>query len=173
MYWELSWWLSNKESAYKAGATGAVGAIVESGRSLGGVHGYPLQYSCLENPIDRGAWQATVHRSQRVHTGLKQLSMHTCMYVFIYIYYLTVCWEGLGKWGPNSSKQSSYLASKCVFTKTECEIHWKMTDSRARAEKLQNGPGTPCVRKQGSAQRIKRHVKRMKKQTWIGFQWLN
>ena len=32
-----------------------------SGRSLGGGHGDPLQYSCLENPKDRGAWQATVH----------------------------------------------------------------------------------------------------------------
>ena len=31
------------------------------GRSLGEEHGYPLQYSCLENPMDRGAWQATVH----------------------------------------------------------------------------------------------------------------
>ena len=32
------------------------------GRSPGGGHGNPLQYSCLENPTDRGAWQATVHR---------------------------------------------------------------------------------------------------------------
>ena len=31
------------------------------GRSPGGGHGNPLQYSCLDNPIDRGAWQATVH----------------------------------------------------------------------------------------------------------------
>ena len=36
------------------------------GRSPGGGHGNPLQYSCLENPIDRGAWWATVHRLQRV-----------------------------------------------------------------------------------------------------------
>ena len=39
-----------------------------SGRSPGGRHGNPLQYSCLENPMDRGAWQATVHgvaKSQR------------------------------------------------------------------------------------------------------------
>jgi len=32
------------------------------GRSAGGDHGNPLQYSCLENPLDRGTWQATVHR---------------------------------------------------------------------------------------------------------------
>ena len=35
--------------------------IPESGRSPGGEHDYPLQYSCLENPMDRGAWRATVH----------------------------------------------------------------------------------------------------------------
>ena len=37
------------------------GLIPGSGRSLGGRHGNPLQYSCLENPMDRGAWQAEVH----------------------------------------------------------------------------------------------------------------
>ena len=35
--------------------------IPGSGRSPGGGHGTPLQYSCLENPMDRGAWRATVH----------------------------------------------------------------------------------------------------------------
>ena len=47
-----------KTSAYNAGATGS---IPGSGRSLGEGNGYPLQYSCLENSMDRGAWQATVH----------------------------------------------------------------------------------------------------------------
>ena len=37
------------------------GSIPGSGRSTGGGHGNPLQCSCLENPMDRGAWQATVH----------------------------------------------------------------------------------------------------------------
>ena len=46
------------------------------GRSLGGSHGNPLQYSCLENPMDRGAWQATVHRVAKSWTRLKQLCMH-------------------------------------------------------------------------------------------------
>ena len=41
---------------------GDMGSIPESGRSLGEGHGNPLQYSCLENPMDRGAWWATVHR---------------------------------------------------------------------------------------------------------------
>ena len=58
----LSWWLSGKESAYNAGAAGDMGSIPGSGRSPGVGHGNPLQYSCLENPIDRGAWSAAVHR---------------------------------------------------------------------------------------------------------------
>ena len=40
---------------------GNLGSIPGSGRSLGGRHGNPLQYSCLENPMDRGVWWATVH----------------------------------------------------------------------------------------------------------------
>ena len=38
-----------------------VGSIPGLGRSPGGGDGYPLQYSCLENPVDRGAWRAAVH----------------------------------------------------------------------------------------------------------------
>ena len=44
---------------------GALGSILGLGRSPGGGHGNPLQYSCLENPMDRGARQATVHRVTR------------------------------------------------------------------------------------------------------------
>ena len=43
-----------------------MGLISGSGKSLGGGCSNSLQYSCLENPMDRGAWQATVHRLQRV-----------------------------------------------------------------------------------------------------------
>ena len=45
-----------------AGDVGDLDLIPGSGRSPGGGNGNPLQYSCLENPMDRGAWQATVHR---------------------------------------------------------------------------------------------------------------
>ena len=51
----LPWWLSGKESDYNTGDAGDVGSIPGSGGSSGGGHGNPLQYSCLENPIDRGA----------------------------------------------------------------------------------------------------------------------
>ena len=56
----LPWWLSSKGSC-NAGAAGDMGSIPVSGRSPVGGHGNPLQYSCLENPMDRGAWRATVH----------------------------------------------------------------------------------------------------------------
>ena len=45
-----------------AGDVRDMGLIPGSGRSSGGGHGYPLQYSCLEISMDRGAWWATVHR---------------------------------------------------------------------------------------------------------------
>ena len=50
------------------------GSIPGSGRSFGGGHGNPLQYSCLENLTDRGAWQATVHRVAKSQTWLRGLS---------------------------------------------------------------------------------------------------
>ena len=54
----LPWWLSNKKSppAY----AGDTGSTPESGRSPGKGNGKSLQYACLENPMDRGAWQAIV-----------------------------------------------------------------------------------------------------------------
>ena len=52
-----------KSPPANAGDIRDVGSIPGSGRSPGGGHSSPLQYSCLENPMDRGAWQATVHRA--------------------------------------------------------------------------------------------------------------
>ena len=49
------------------------GSISEEGRSPGGGHGNPLQYSCLENPTDKAAWQATVHRLSKSRTQLRRL----------------------------------------------------------------------------------------------------
>ena len=50
----------------------------------------PLQYSCLENPMDRGAWWAAVHRITNSWTCLKQLSAHTHTYICIYIIYTCI-----------------------------------------------------------------------------------
>ena len=58
-----------------------VGPISGSGRFPAEGHGNPLQYSCLENPLDRGAWQATVHRVVKIWTLLRRLSMHTLFYM--------------------------------------------------------------------------------------------
>ena len=50
-----------KNSPGNAGEIRDPGSIPRLGRSLGGGHGNPLHYSCLENPLDRGAWPAPVH----------------------------------------------------------------------------------------------------------------
>ena len=55
-----------KESACNAGDTGDAGLIPKLGRSLGEENGNPLQYSCPENSMDTGAWQATVQGLPRV-----------------------------------------------------------------------------------------------------------
>ena len=55
-------WLSGKQPACSAGDAEDAGLIPGSERSPGGGNGNPLQYSCLENPMDRGAWRTTVHR---------------------------------------------------------------------------------------------------------------
>ena len=52
----LPWWLSGKESAHQAGNVGLIPGL---GRSSGEGNGNPLQYSCLENPTNRGAWWVT------------------------------------------------------------------------------------------------------------------
>ena len=51
-----------------AGGIRDVGSIPGSGRSFGGGHGNPLQYSCLENPMERGAWRAIVHAVAKSQT---------------------------------------------------------------------------------------------------------
>ena len=59
-----------------AGDVRGAGSIPGSGKSPGEGNGSPLQYSCLEDPMDRGAWQATVHRVTKSWTRLKRFSMH-------------------------------------------------------------------------------------------------
>ena len=64
-------WLSSKESACNAGDTVSIPGWE---RSPGGENGNPFQYSCLKNPVDRGAWRAAV---QRVVKSWIRLSTHT------------------------------------------------------------------------------------------------
>ena len=57
--------LDGKESACNAGNLGSIPGL---GRSSGKGNGYPLQYSCLENPMDRGVWRATFHGVSKSQT---------------------------------------------------------------------------------------------------------
>ena len=72
------------------------------GRSPGGGHGNPLQCSCLENPMDGGTWQATVHGVTKSRTQLKRLSRHARPYnprvtkQCMLIYVLCSCFHSTG-----------------------------------------------------------------------------
>ena len=67
---------NGKESASNAEDLGSVSRLR---RSLGEGNGYPLQYSCLESPMDRGAWQATLHGVTKTQTRLStHPDLHSC-----------------------------------------------------------------------------------------------
>ena len=68
-----------KNVPVNASHAGDVGLTPASGRASGGGNGSPLQYSCLKNPIDRGAWWATVNEVTESDTA-ELLSMHTYTY---------------------------------------------------------------------------------------------
>ena len=72
---------ASEESACNAGNSSSNPG---SGRSPGGGHGNPLEYSCLENPLDRGAWQATVHRVTSDMTEVTEHTAHIHNYILIY-----------------------------------------------------------------------------------------
>ena len=69
--------LEVKNPPANAGDTRDVDSILGLGRSPREGHGNPLQYSCLKNPMDRGTWQAIVHRVSKSRKRLSRLSMHT------------------------------------------------------------------------------------------------
>ena len=76
--WNSSWaWGFPGGSEYKLSAcnAGDLSSIPGWGRSPGGGHGNPLQYSCLENPMDRGVWWATVHRVAKSRTWLSNFTL--------------------------------------------------------------------------------------------------
>ena len=73
-----------KNLSAKAGDLKDTSSVPGSERSLGGRHGNPHKYSCLENLMDRGNWWTIVHRVTKSLTGLKQLATHKDNYlVFI------------------------------------------------------------------------------------------
>ena len=74
--WASQMVLVVRNQAANAGDIRKAGSIPVLGRSPGKEAGNPLQDSCLENPMDRGAWRAMVHRVTKSRTHLKQLSMY-------------------------------------------------------------------------------------------------
>ena len=90
--WGFPGGTSGKEPACNVGDTGLIPGL---GKSPGGGNGNPLQYSCLENPMDRRAWQATIHRVTLSRTELKQLStgQHPCsMPTWLRFLSINRCW---------------------------------------------------------------------------------
>ena len=71
-----------KRLAYNAGD---LGLIPGSGRSSGEGNGTPLQYSCLENPMDRGAWWATVHGVAKSWTQLSEFTSLSFTFMLIHV----------------------------------------------------------------------------------------
>ena len=96
-------WFSGKESTCKAAD---LGLIPGSGRSPGGGNGKPLQYSCLGNPTDRGAWGATVHGVAKCWTWLwrNNNSSHGAL-----VFY---CWGGAKR------KKVKYNCTVCLLGKS-------------------------------------------------------
>ena len=69
-----------------AGCTRDMGSIPGSGRSPEEGNGNPPQYSCLENPMDKGAWRATVHGLQRVDKTEQEHNNNVCVFILIHMY---------------------------------------------------------------------------------------
>ena len=82
-YGGLPRWCSGKESVCNTGDAGDLGSIPKMGRSFGEGNGNPLQYSCLENPMDRRAWWVIVHEVAESQT---RLSTHTYTHARVHIH---------------------------------------------------------------------------------------
>ena len=79
----------SKESKSNAGDLGSIPGL---GRSPGGGHGNPLQYSCLEKPMDRGAWQVTVHGNHKESDTTEPLSTaQYCLFSIWGLFGLKAC----------------------------------------------------------------------------------
>ena len=88
----LPQWLSGKESACNAGDVGDVGSIPGSGRSPGGGHGNPQWCSCMENPMDRGAWQAAVHGGRK-ELDTTEVTKHTWPFRVFTSFFFPLQWK--------------------------------------------------------------------------------
>ena len=108
------------ESACNTGAAGDAGLISGLGRSPEGKSGNPLQYSCLENPIDRGAWWATVHGDTKSQKWLKQFSTCTWWhYSWFALFLLNIGdifdWWQIWSWGSSWSWMFESMSGSSTF----------------------------------------------------------
>ena len=87
LFWASQVVLVVKNPPANAGDLRDIGLIPGQGRSPGGGHGNPLQYCCMENPVDRGAWRAEIHGVTQSQTKLKQFSKGQHMIAFGIMYY--------------------------------------------------------------------------------------
>ena len=101
-----------------AGDVRDTGLISGSGRSPGEGHGNRLQYSCLENPMDRGAWRAAVHRVINSRTRLKRLSMHLCF--ILHVLFISGCAGASLLHGLFSDSSKQGLLSRCGAQFSHC-----------------------------------------------------
>ena len=125
-----------KESLCNAGD---LGSIPESGRSAGEGNGSPLRYSCLENPMDRGAWQATDHGVAKSQTQLSYWYFHffsqQCLLHSLLLRFKYYCYTVFHPWYVTNIFISTSLRCfnillldfcfKCIwFLKKESILFW-------------------------------------------------
>ena len=98
-----------KESACNAGG---LGSIPGSGRSPGGGHGNPLQYSCLENPMHRGAWRATQSMGSQESDTIERLSTSTQWEERVKSAWFLTSWVGGGGEGTRTGMAGAGMCDK-------------------------------------------------------------
>ena len=112
-----------KNPPANAGDMRDAGLISGLGRSPAGGQGNPLQYSCLENSMDRGAWQATVHRVTQSQTWLKRLSMHTCPFPKVDNLASGVCvWDSSSYWPLSRASLCHYRTRENKMGSRSCTV---------------------------------------------------
>ena len=132
----LPQWLSSNELVCSTADAGDVSSIPRLGISLGGGSSNPLQYSCLENPMDRRAWRATVHRATQSWTQLKRLRIH--------VHSLTIlkAEKQNGKNGPGDLIKNEFIWLQVTNNPTQiglnsgCVVSWRTENTNARVSSI-------------------------------------
>ena len=100
------------------------GSVSGLGSSPRGGHSNPIQYSCLKNPMDRGAGWAMVHRVAKSQTWLKQVSMHTCTNIKFKKY----------TWPTHTKKGQNNAICRDMGGPRDCSIEWSKSEWEKQIE---------------------------------------